>query len=70
MADLKPIVVAIWCGDGKPKDLNEFLNPFVDEMNEILNFGIIINGYRIHIESIKFLADSPARSFLKGAYFL
>lgn len=66
MNDLKPIVVAIWCGIGKPKDLNEFLSPFVDEVNGILDNGVIINGYRIDIESIAFIADTPARAFLKG----
>lgn len=68
MTDLKPMLVAIWCGIGKPKDLNEFLSPFVHELNDILDFGVIINGYRIDIEGIAFIADSPARAFLKGTY--
>lgn len=66
MTNLKPIVVAIWCGIGKPKDLSEFLFPFVDEVNSILDTGVIINGYRIDIESIALIADSPARAHLKG----
>lgn len=63
---VKPIVIAIWCGIGKPKNLNEFLNPFVTEMNNIARTGIPINGYRIDIKRIIFCADSPARSFLTG----
>lgn len=66
MTNLKPILVAIWCGIGKPKDLNEFLSPFVDEMNDIFHTGVNINGYHIDIESMAFMADSPARSQLKG----
>lgn len=66
MIDLKPILIGIWCGVGKPKDLNEFLSPFVYEMNSILDTGININGYHVDIESIAFIADSPARAHLKG----
>lgn len=66
MPDIKPIVIAIWCGSGKPKDIDEFLLPLVVEFNEITRKGIFFNDYRIDIVCKAFLADSPARSFLKG----
>lgn len=70
MPVIKPIVIAIWCGIGKPKDLDEFLLPLVVELNEITRTGIFFNDYRIDIVCKGFLADSPARSFIKGiAYF-
>lgn len=66
MPFIKPIVLAIWCGNGKPKNLSEYLEKFVTEMNTILETGIVINGYRIDIKRIVFATDSPARSYLKG----
>lgn len=66
MPDIKPIVVAIWCGVGKPNNLNEYLHRFVMEMNSITRTGVMIKEYRIDITRIVFCADSPARSYLKG----
>lgn len=70
MPHIKPFVIAIWCGDGKPKDLNEYLGLFVDEMNSILLNGISIKGYNVNILRVRFLADSPARSLMKGTIFV
>lgn len=61
----KPMVISIWCGRGKPI-LNEFLGPFVNEMNEILEHGIKINGFDLDVSIAFFVCDSPARAFLKG----
>lgn len=70
MPSIKPFVIAIWCGDGKPNNLNEFLGSFVSEINSILRMGISINGYCINISRLIFLADSPARSLIKGIGWL
>lgn len=64
MPELKPFVISIWCGVGKP-GLNEFLDPFVTEFNEILRSGVIINGHHIKIKFRCFIADAPARSHIK-----
>lgn len=69
MPDVKPMVIAIWSGVGKPNNLTEFLQPFVNDLNHIFQNGIIINDYRIDIIIRCFLCDSPARSFLKGLHF-
>lgn len=67
MPTVKPMVVSIFFGEGKP-DLNTFLKPFVDEMNEILKYGLAINEYQLNVSIFCFICDSPARSFLKGIY--
>lgn len=61
----KPMVISIWCGRGKPI-LNEFLNPFVTELDEILQNGMQINGFNLNVSVLFFVCDSPARAFLKG----
>lgn len=61
----KPMVIFIWSGRGKPI-LNEFLDPFVTELNSILSNGIKINGFDLNASVLFFVCDSPARAFLKG----
>lgn len=63
------MVVGIWCGVGKPTNLNDFLTPFVNEMNSISKDGIIINDFRLIVNIRSIICDSPARSFLKGLNF-
>lgn len=60
------MVIAIWCGVQKPNNLNEYLSPFVEELNTLLENGIIINGQHIYIAVRCFICDSPARAFMKG----
>lgn len=68
MPDIKPMVICIWSGVGKPNNLNEFLQPFVNELNAIIGCGIVVNNNRIEVVVRCFLCDSPARSFLKGLH--
>lgn len=65
MPSVKPMVIGIWYGRGKPI-LNEFLGPFVDELNYILTNGIKINAFDLKVSILYFICDSPARAFLKG----
>lgn len=67
MAEVRPMVAAVYYGIGKPP-LNPFLNPLVDELLELLENGITINGKHIDIGVKFFVCDTPARSFLKGLY--
>lgn len=64
--EIKPSTIGIWCGVGKPIDVNEFLLPFVNEMNAIARSGVIINGHRLDVGIRSVICDSPARSFVKG----
>lgn len=63
------MVFGIWCGSGKPTNLNEFLTPFVNEMNAISRNGVMINDFRLDVSIRSIIADSPARSFLKGFFY-
>lgn len=66
MPQYKVLVIGIYCGKGKPHSIEAFLRPFVDEMNILLQSGVLVNGYNINIGVHAFICDSPARSFLKG----
>lgn len=62
------MVFGIWCGAGKPNSVNDFLTPFVNEMNAISLNGIMIKQFRLDVIIRSIICDSPARSFLKGGF--
>lgn len=66
MPELGVMVIAIWSGEGTPTVLNDFLDRFATELNEILSNGIMINGCKLDIAFRCFICDTPARSFIKG----
>lgn len=67
--EIKPIIIGIWCGVGKPTSIIDYLAPFIAEMNAIARDGVLINGYRLDVDIRCFICDSPARSFVKGLFF-
>lgn len=62
------MVVGIWCGDSKPV-LDEYLLPFVLELETILETGIFVNGCHIKIAFGKMILDIPARAIMKSEFF-
>lgn len=70
MPNIKPFVVAIWCGEGKPTCVNEYIAQFVDELNALVLNGILINENHINVLIRCFICDTPARAFLKGVFSL
>lgn len=60
------MTIAIWHGNDKPKDCNDYLSEFVAELKHLLDNGLSINGYQVMIHIRCFICDTPARAFLKG----
>lgn len=66
---IKAFIVALHQGPSKPKSAKEFLRPLINELNELLENGLLVlkNGtkklYTVAID--KFIMDAPARQFLK-----
>ncbi|XP_046590220.1 uncharacterized protein LOC124293415 [Neodiprion lecontei] len=61
----EPVPVAIYAGSTKPKRVDEFLDEFIEEMNQLSANGIDINGRLFQVKIQSFICDTPARSFLK-----
>lgn len=66
MSLVKPMIIGIWSGFGKPKSLSEYLLPFMNDIQFAICNGIEINGHRINVGINSFICDSPARCWLKG----
>lgn len=63
--DIPPLVIAMYHGTTKPP-VNEFLQPFVDELLILLKDGILIRNHVINVKIRCFICDTPARCFVKG----
>ena len=65
----RPFVIGIYHGYAKPKDPNEFLSDFVNEMDDITNNGLLYydecnveRTTQLHISVI--ICDAPAKAFI------
>lgn len=63
---IRPMIIGMFHGKSKPKRVEEFLEPFVEEALPILISGILINGHQLNVKIRSFICDSPARAFIKG----
>lgn len=66
MDQINPFVISIWCGESKPSNLNNYLNLFVAELNNVLMNGVCINNHQIKVHDRCFICDKPALAFIKG----
>lgn len=61
----RPIVISIFYGEEKP-NLEPFLRPFVEDLRDLMENGLIVNGFQITVTFRCFVCDTPARAHLKG----
>lgn len=61
----EPFVVGVYYGCNKPKDFNEFLKPFVNELKFLQN-NFVYNHKTVKIIIRAFICDAPARAAVKG----
>lgn len=60
-----PFPVAIYYGDSKPGDINEFMDDFIQEINFLHKNGIYIDNIKYTVILKHIICDIPARKFLK-----
>ena len=60
-----PFVVAIFCRSNKTLPVSGFLEDFIQEVQNLRDYGIVHEGteYQVHLSSL--ICDAPARYFLK-----
>ncbi|XP_050525145.1 uncharacterized protein LOC126896421 [Daktulosphaira vitifoliae] len=57
-------IIGAYYGTNKPKDCNEYLLDFVEELKHLYNEGIIFNNEKYTVKLDALIADSPAKSFV------
>ncbi|KAL4108065.1 hypothetical protein QTP88_018322 [Uroleucon formosanum] len=62
---MKPFIVGVYFRSKKPYNIQEYLYPFVEELNYLLEHGLVINDNTININIKGIIADAPARAFIK-----
>ncbi|CAN7945711.1 unnamed protein product, partial [Ixodes hexagonus] len=62
--NVAPFLVGLFYGQSKPPDVNDFLQDFVQELSELLEEGVCINGTKIALRVGTFICDAPAKSFV------
>lgn len=65
---ISPMVVAIYCGVGKPPSSEIYLENFVEELLQILKNGINISNTHYKSAVNAFICNTPARSVIKCRY--
>lgn len=61
----KPVTIALYGGDSKPHSANNYLRDLVEEANDYILNGLILNEVKYSFEIFCMVADSPARAFIK-----
>ncbi|XP_064463148.1 uncharacterized protein LOC135374080 [Ornithodoros turicata] len=61
----EPFLVSVYCGEGKPPDLNSFLEPFLEEVKDLTAHGIPVKRRHVTVNLTAIICDAVARSYLK-----
>ena len=64
------MTVAMFCGESQPVFVEEFLRPFVEEMNKLNRTKVIIGARAYWVCPRSIIADVPARAFISGRCWL
>ncbi|XP_042144299.1 uncharacterized protein LOC121834650 [Ixodes scapularis] len=72
--DPEPFVIALFVGDKKPENLDDYLTDFISELSTLLEEHVTEGGKECVVRVHAFICDAPARAFLKcikghGGYF-
>ncbi|XP_053594757.1 uncharacterized protein LOC128667673 [Microplitis demolitor] len=62
----EPFVIAIYHGIGKPSSLDQYLQKFCKEYLSLNKEGFIYKNHKVKISIKGFLADTPAKNFLRS----
>lgn len=62
----KPLIAALFHGNSKPLNLQEYLGDFVKECISLINNGITLHDRKYKFRIAAVIADAPARAFIKA----
>lgn len=64
--DAKPFAVSLFVGSSKPPSIESFTRPFLNEMKQLMENGIMYEGSNYDVEIRHFCCDAPARQLIKA----
>jgi len=62
----KVFPVGIYYGIEKPNNLNEYLQDFIDEINNLIEHGLHFGNHISFLNGTYFVCDAPAKSYIMG----
>ncbi|KAF2889431.1 hypothetical protein ILUMI_16742, partial [Ignelater luminosus] len=63
--EVPPFLVASYCGDSKPKSVTEYLDSFIQDINNLLSRGISFRNIEYSVLVKELICDAPARAYIK-----
>ena len=60
-----PFIIGLFYGEHKPKNVDEYLEDFITECNELSENGLRIENKHYHFKLSSVICDTPARSYVK-----
>jgi len=64
MNNIKVFIIGCYYGKPKPEDSNEFLEDFVNEINNIVNNDVVVNNILVKVILKAIICDVPAKSYI------
>ncbi|XP_075737303.1 uncharacterized protein LOC142776830 [Rhipicephalus microplus] len=64
LEDKAPFIVGVFFGSSKPNNANDFLRPFVCDINAAITTGITIGETAIPVSLYALICDAPAKAFV------
>ena len=64
--DSRPFIISVYCGPSKPPNLQEYLQPFIDEMKNLEKRSLTVDRRSFQVILKAIVCDAPARSFVKA----
>lgn len=62
----EPFTASVYAGHGKPKNQNDYLKSFFQEIQELMSDGLKIQNHHYQVRIKFFCCDCPARASLKS----
>lgn len=57
-------IIGVYYGQSKPKNCNEYILDFVNELCDLINNGFVYNNIHVYVELKSIICDTPAKSYL------
>lgn len=66
LPNLQVILIGTYLGTKKPYNIEQYLHDFVNEIKNLMTYGVNISGKMYSVRIRTFICDAPAKSFVCG----